>query len=245
MAIKTLFLCLLVSLLACCTIWELPVTLDTVVDLNAVARGGKVAIEQVHSVQLELEITEPGIKLTALYKATRDGWMRIDVALDGTRVFTEAIGPRGGWQMDARGNTLNLSIEGEQALRRGIVGNLYGLHERASLGYRLELLGSTTYRGIKVWDIEQKSPDGFSQHLYLARDTALLIVETESSALHPDVEGSEIMQETRHSDYKATAGVLFAEKSEKRNIISGLQLQSARITSRVVNPPIDPSYFDQ
>jgi len=85
-----------------------------------------------------LEITEPGFTVRGDYVATREGYMRIDIYSGD-----EALGPDGGWQL-LQGETVStdLSADEERALRRGLIGNLYGLHKLAGLDYELSLAGT-------------------------------------------------------------------------------------------------------
>jgi hypothetical protein len=73
--------------------------------------------------------------------------MRIDVFAGEDRVFTEALGPEGGWQMFGDGTIADLSEDGDAALRRGVIANLYGLHELPALGYTLNFLGASERNG--------------------------------------------------------------------------------------------------
>ncbi len=50
-------------------------------------------------------------------------------------------------------------------------------------------------------------------------------------------------QETLYSDYRETDGVLFAHKSEKREVESGKLMQTIVITGIESNPVIDRDTF--
>ncbi len=218
-------------------------TLARFLDLNSEARGGKAAIENIRAVEIELEIVEPAFEVTGRYVATRDGFMRIDILAGGERVFTEALGPDGAWQMTGDGTVSRQSVEGEAALRRGIFNNLYGLHELAALGYQLTLVGEAQRNGGAFWEIEKIGPDGFSEHLFFDKDTYLLASHMQTSALHPDVDMTQTRQETFHTDYRAAGGVLFSDSGETRNLDTGETMQTTKVTSRALNPVIDPAMF--
>ena len=218
-------------------------TLEQLLEKNAEARGGAAAIENVQSIAIEALIEEPAFTLTGDYVATRDGWMRIDVYANDTRVFTEALGPDGGWQMFDDGSVADLSTEGEAALHRGVAGNLFGLHELPNRGYTLTLVGETTRNEKPYWEIEKIAPDGFSEHVFIDPDTFLVAIEIQTSALHPDLDSTETRQETFALNYSETAGVLFAEKSEKRNIDTGEVMQTVTVNNRRINEPVDAAHF--
>ncbi len=220
-------------------------TIENLLDRNADARGGKAAIEAVNTVEIDLHIVEPKYNFTANYRATRDGFMRIDVFADGTRVFTESLGPNGGWQMFGDGDLDALTPEGESALERGVIGNLYGLHELPSLGYTLELIGAAERNGGQYWEVEKTAPDGFSEHLFFDKDTFLVVSSIETSALHPDIDLTEVRQETFNIEHRETAGVLFGSKTEKRNLETGDIMQTVTVTARRMNEQLDPSQFER
>ncbi|GJL92981.1 MAG: hypothetical protein DHS20C04_26400 [Hyphococcus sp.] len=220
-------------------------TLDRLLDAHAQARGGKAALESINSVDVTLEIVEPDFSLTGHYRASRDGMMRIDVYAGDDRVFTEALGPDGGWQMFGDGKVADLSPDGDDALRRGVIGNLYGLHELPSLGYELKLIGSNERNGGSFWEIEKTAPDGFSEHLFFDKDTFLIASSVNTSALHPDIDSTEVRQETFYFDYQKVGGVLFSNRSEKRNLDTGDVMQTSAITSRRINVALDPAQFER
>ena len=243
MPIKRIVLGGLSVLLAACAPSEPTKNLEWLLARHAEARGGAEAIEKINSIEVVGLITEPEFTVEGHYFATRAGWMRIDVFAEGTRVFTEALGPDGGWQMFGDGRVEDLSPGGKEALARGIAGNLFGLHELENIGYTLALIGKTERHGGVFWEVEQTAPDGFSEHIFIDPDTFVVASEIETSALHPDIDSTQTRQETYYSDYAETAGVLFSEKSEKRNMDTGEVMQTVVIKSRRVNGPIDPVHF--
>ena len=214
--------------------------LATVIRLHSDARGGEAAIEDIRSLRLDLEITEAGFTVRGDYTATREGFMRIDIFAGDERVFTEALGPEGGWQL-LQGETVpvGLSEEGESALRRGLAGNLYGLHERPGLGYELFFAQTVTRRGEEYWGIDQVAPDGFSKRLFVDKSSFLVVREMETSALHPDLDQTKTQQETLFSDYSVSAGVLTAHRTTKIDATTQKVVQTVVVRSVRVNPDID------
>src|SRR5712671_2110214 len=73
-------------------------TVDDVIARNTKAMGGRAAIEAIHSVEINLHITDPGFEVDGIYRAERPGRMRIDVQAGGKHVFTEAFDGERGWQ---------------------------------------------------------------------------------------------------------------------------------------------------
>ena len=171
--------------------------------------------------------------------------MRIDIFADSQRVFTETLNGGSGWQMFGDGRIADLSPGGNEVLLRGIVGNLYGLHELPALGYELTLVGETERNGSVYWEIKKTAPDGFSEHLFLDKDTYLVMSDVETSALHPDVDSTETPQEAFYSDFRKEGGIVFSNRTEKRNLDTGEVMQTTQVTARTVNPDLSPSQFER
>jgi len=238
---------LLVSILgfsACAS--ERPASLETVIEQHTAARGGAEAIENVHSIRVSLDIVEPEFTVRGEYVATRNGHARVDIYADGERVFTEALTTVGGWQL-RQGETVaaDLSEDGRQALLRGLIGNLYGLHELPALGYRLSLAGQVPVDNSEYWAIDQLAPDGQSKRLYIDMQTMLVACERETSALHPDIDAERSDQITFIDDYAETGGVLFPGRTVKRDIATGEILQTIVVVDRQINVPIDAAFFER
>src|ERR1700693_5532987 len=117
-----------------------PLTIGDVIDRNTKAMGGRVAIEAVHSIEVNLHIVDPGFEVDGIYHAARPGRMRIDVQAGGKSVFTEAFDGQNGWQWSGKGNQEPASPKAAAALRHGVElpGKLFGLHELESRGHKVE-----------------------------------------------------------------------------------------------------------
>lgn len=239
---KLIFVCVLTSIVCGCT--SQPMTLDRLVAANTNARGGAAAIESIQAVGFEFQVTEPKFTVRGRYVATREGFMRVDIMAGGERVYTEALGPDGAWQL-RKGQTEGTpeSEAGAAALRRGVVENLYGLHELPGLGYTLTFAGSRKLGNENYWAIDVKAPSGFSETLYLDEHTYLVTRKIETSALHPDLDAAKKRFETLSLDYRPAGGVEFARKSEKRNLDTGEIVQTTIVKSVSINPDIDGSVF--
>lgn len=221
-----------------------PVTLELLIERHTDSRGGSAAIENVRSLRLGLEITEPGFTVRGDYIATRDGYMRIDIYSGDERVFTEALGPHGGWQLlQGKTESAELSQDGETALKRGLIGNLYGLHELSDLGYKLTLAGTVTRGQEDVWVIDQIAPDGFSKQRFLDKSSFLIVREIDNSALHPDLDSSKTQHETLFADFEVSAGVLFSRLTEKIDSATGAIVQTVEVKTVEINPAIDTAKF--
>jgi len=222
-------------------------TLAEVLARHAEARGGATEIERIESLEVGLRISEPTFDVEARYRATRHGRMRIDVFADGVRVFTEAHDGVSGWQLGAgeESEPGEMSPAGEAAVNRGILANLFGLHEWQAQGYALTLRGREQVDGTGYWAIDVLAPDGFEQRLYLDEETYLIVRKRDQSALHPDVDPEVQAFETIFSDFRTVDDVVFSFAELKRDLRTGEVAQSVVVTELTVNPHIDPSIFSR
>jgi hypothetical protein len=219
--------------------------LGDVLARHAEARGGAAALEAIESLEIELTLTEGDFEATILYRAVRPGRARVDVRVDGERVFTEAFDGSAAWQLPAGAEgPAEASPEGTAALHRGAIGNLYGLHERPGLGQQLELLDTMELDGIRHMPIRITHDDGFVTQVFLDAETFLVTRSRSVNALHPDADPTERRLESRHSDFREVDGVRWAFESGEWDLDTGEQLQRVTIRRIVINPPLDPTIFD-
>ena len=220
--------------------------LAELIQKNTVARGGKKAIEAVQSLEVELTITEPTFVVDGIYRASRDGKMRIDVFAEGERVFSEGYNDSGGWQwLGGESEGIAMSREGELAVKHGIVTNLYGLHEMAGLGHELVFKGREEVDHVNHWVIDLVFDDGFVSRLYLDPESFLVVLTRVDTALHPDVDPEVRRFETRSFDFRQVSGVLKAFQEAKIDMDSREQVQITLIKTIIINPVLDPAVFDR
>ncbi len=225
-------------------------SLAAVLDLNAQARGGMERFSKLRALRLQVQITEPGFQVSGTYVATREGYVRIDVYSNEQRVFSEALGPEGGWQWRAGAEeTQALSTSGEAALRRGLVSNLYALYEWPEQGYELKIIDGQD-QGQSHTVVEARETDGFTKRLLLDPNTHLVTQIWETSALHPDIDSRKTEQYTQVQAWETVNGILMPTLTEKIDAESGETIQRAEVTALellqvgVARPAwADPEYF--
>ena len=230
-AIPTVLLCLMA---AAATQAERSPNLDEILAHHRAAIGTPAA-----AVEIQLLIEEPSFTVSADYRANRSGEMRIDVYAGEERVFTEALDADGGWQQhggDAEPEPL--SDTGRAALRRGIIANVYALHERPAHGYKLSFDGTTTIGDVPLWQITSRSPDGFEEVFYLDTGSALIVRKTERSALHPDIDATRVNRVTTLSDYRPVGGRQIAHRVQTIDADTGEVLQTTTVR-RAATTPLD------
>lgn len=218
--------------------------LNTILARNAAAHGGE-AFESLHAVRLQAQITEPAFQVTGDYVAMRDDRMRVDIFAEGERVFTEALGPEGGWQRGGDDSpTKGVNAEGEGVLRRGLIAKLYPLARWPEHGFVLEYAGEVPDGSGRAHAIDVTGPTGFHRRLLIDPHSFRLIAARETSALHPDLDPTKSAVETRFEDYRWVDGILISHRSVKRDVDTDAQLQEVVILDAQVNPVLDPRHFE-
>lgn len=210
---------------------------------HAEARGGAAAIEAIQSIDLRLTIDE-GWVLEGHYRATRAGDMRIDVFAEGERVFTEALHEGSAWSMQ-QGETSGSPITENEAniLWRGVLGNVYGLHELEAQGVAVTVSGPEPIDGESYWLVDLLHQDGFENRYYLDAETLLVTRRRSDHALHPAVDPEIKRFESRYSDYREIDGVLFPFLVEKFDLETGERVQRTTTRSLAINTIGDRSDF--
>jgi hypothetical protein len=207
--------------------------LDRLLSLNAQARGGAARFEALQALRLEVHLKEPTFEVTGTYAATRDGHVRVDVYAGEQRVFSEALGPSGGWQWHGgKQKTLPLSQEGEAALRRGLVSNLHALYAWPRHGYQLSLAldGKKTHSVVVAAE-----PEGFTKRLWIDRQSHLVTRVYEFSALHPDVDSTPTEQYSMVLEWMSVSGVQIPRIIEKIDATTGEVIQRSTVLSAQLN----------
>src|ERR1700730_12459869 len=143
-------------------------TVDDVVDRNSKAMGGRAAIEAVHSIEVNLHISDPGFEADGVYYAARPGKMRIDVSTAGKHVFTEAFDGQRGWEWNGKEST-TASAKATAALQHGVElpRKLFGLYELKQRGHQIELAGREQIQRTNYYALELTLKDGYRTTLYV------------------------------------------------------------------------------
>jgi hypothetical protein len=223
-----------------------PVTVEEIIERNTNAMGGRAAIEAVQAVEVSLHIKDPGFEVDGVYHAARPGRMRIDIIVDGKRVFMERFDGEKGWQWNEKeekeeGTTPTV------ALRHGIElpGNLFGLHEMQKRGHRIELAERRKIDGVDYYVLRVTFADGYETSLFVDSQTWRITRRRDVRALHPDGDPTPTIIESRKSDWRKVDRVWFAFADEDVDLKTGKVLETTQIKDIKVNPAMDPSIFEK
>lgn len=209
------------------------------------ARGGRAAIEAIHSLEIDLRIVEPTYTATALYHVDRTGRMRIDVFIEGRRVFSESFDGRNGWQLPEDATSPVPAEKGAAALRNSaqMPTNVLGLHEMEAHGHRLESAGREDVGGTLYHVVVLTLAGGQETRYYLDPRTFLITRARTLKALHPDVDPTPTTIETVWSDFRPVAGVSFAYQAADTDLTTGKVLQTTTLLEVRPNRPAEDALF--
>jgi hypothetical protein len=172
--------------------------------------------------------------------------MRIDITADGKHVYTEALGEKRGWQWKGQGEPVEESQKATAALRHGaeLPDKLFGLHEVRQRGNKLELVRREVVEHINYYVLRLTFSDGVETTLYVDPNSWLITRRREVRALHPDIDPTPTTIETTMSDFRKVGELLFAFASTDTDLKTGKVLEKATLRSIVLNPTVDPEFFE-
>jgi hypothetical protein len=222
-------------------------SVEQLIERNTQAVGGRAALEAVHSIRVDLHITDPGFEVDGVYLAARPGWMRIDITANGQHVYTEALNGTCAWQWKGKGEPVDESPGATAALRHGveIPGHLLGLHELRPRGHRIELVGREKVDGINYHLLRVTLSDGYSTTLYLDPDSWLITRRRDVRPLHPDIDPTPTTIENKMTDFRRVGDLVYPFASTDTDLANGKVLETTTVRSITLNPAINPSVFEK
>jgi hypothetical protein len=221
-------------------------SVDEIIERNAQAMGGRVAIEAVKSIQVDLHIVDHDFEVDGKYQAARPGRMRIDILADDKHVYTEAFDGDRGWKWKGKGNDVEEeSPKAIAALRHGVElpGKLFGLHELRQRGHRVDLATREAIDGTNYYVLRITLTDGYTTILYVDPNSWLITRRRDVRPLHVDVDPTPTTIESRFSDFQKVDGVLFAFATTDLDLATQRILETTTVRSIKLNPQFDPAIF--
>lgn len=213
--------------------------LAEVIARHTKACGGARAMDAIHSVSVDLDITEQGSTVRANYRATPEA-MRIDIFAGGKRVYSEGLDARGSWDWDGGAPAAkDASPEGAKAIRHGMEFNLFGLHRFAERGHRLELAGREVVAGTDYHVIRVVMNDGFETFRYIDPKSWMVGRSRDVRAIHPDMDPTKKLLENVYEDFRPVDGVMTSFRSHQADVTTGAVLQTTQLLAQRCNPPAE------
>jgi hypothetical protein len=224
-------------------------SLAQIIERHTEARGGAAAIDRVNSAAIDVDIRERGQTYLVKYHAVADPAprARVDVVVDGRTVYSEGIEDDGVWLWDRSEPAAKASeaVDAADALFHGVEFNLVGLHRYERRGHRLKAMPREKIDGVSYYVLEVAYSTGPRSYFYIDPETWLIARRRDERAYHPDLDPTKTRVESRYSDYRQAAGVLFNDKSEDFNLDSGELLATNTVLKRVINPELPANLFDR
>jgi hypothetical protein len=244
--LRTTAAVLCLTLAGCSMSREAAMTIEELIRRNTEARGGPAAIESIRNLEMKLRIVEPTYTVDGVYRVDRKGRMRIDVFMEGKRVFTEAFDGKRGWQMPGgEERAVEAGSDGSAALRRSgqFPTNILGLHEMEGHGHKLEYAGREDVGGIAYHAVVLTLDDGFATRYYIDPGSYLIARARVHKALHPDIDPTPKIIETAWTDFREVAGARFSFQGSDTDLATGKLLQTTTLLEITPNAPLDENLF--
>jgi hypothetical protein len=219
--------------------------LEDLLGRNDAAIGGSDNWAKINNVRVQLTIEEPDFKVEAVYLATRDGNMRIDILQEGQRVFSEGLDAGTAWQWTVANG---VSLQNEQsaaALRHGIEfpGRFFTLMDLHRSGVSITLEGQVLEGENTQWRVRVTLADDFSRDYFIDDTSALIVREHDRRAFHPAADPTAVLIETRKEEPQWLSGILMYRVSRNINLATGELLATTTVHSAEHNFDIPEGYF--
>jgi hypothetical protein len=197
------------------------------------ASGGSRAAQAIPALAYRLHIKEATYEADGDYLVDRKGRMRIDVQVDGTRVFTECFDGKTAWEMGSDGVAKDQSADGAAALWHGTQypGQILDIAELGRRGHRVEFTGTENVAGADYDALRLTMSDGFVTYRYVDQKSHFITRGRDVRAAHPDIDPKKVEIETTWSDFRAVDGVMRPFLSTETNLNNGQWIQTATVKS--------------
>lgn len=224
-------------------------SLADVIAKHTEARGGAEALDRIKSAAIEVEINENGQTFPIRYCAIADPkpFARVDVIIDGARVYSEGVDSQGVWLWEGGEPQAVASIaEGSaNALIHGVESNLVGLHRFAERGHTLALAPRETIDSVEYYVVEVTFSTGHKTYFYIDPASWLITRKRDERAYHPDNDQTKQRVESRFSDFQEADGVVHSNRNEDVDLNTGKVLSTNRVLKRTVNPDLPEGLFER
>lgn len=201
------------------------VDVDHVIAQTTAAMGGADALRNLRNVRLGLAWTEGGIEYTGDYRATRDGHMRIDVFVNGDRVYSEGLDREGAWEQAGEGQSVvSVDQTAHDALARGITYRFDGIWFARERGHEVAYEGAQAVNGVDYHVVKLRFDDGFETYFYINPATWMVERRRDRRAYHPAIDSTEILIESVSDGFAPLCGVPLAMTSQDIDIANGAVL---------------------
>ena len=190
------------------------------------------------NMDLVLRIDEAAYSLVARYRASTDGFMRIDVFDGNNRVYSEGKDRQGVWEWPGgAAGPENVSHDGVAAVEHGIEFNLFTLAELRDRGHQVELVGYESILENDYVVLKITMSDGFETFRFVNIETGLVELSRDFRAFHPGIDSTRKNIETRYDEWVAADGIVSARRTQNVDLDAGEVLSTTRVLDATYNQP--------
>lgn len=222
-------------------------TLAELIHRNTVARGGAAALDRMHSLVAEVEVSEGGHLVGGPYAATKEGFVRVDIYVGGKNVYSEGVDRAGVWLWTGGPGPAQPSVAtgAANALTNGAEDKLFGWNRFPERGHKMALMPPALLDGINYQVVEVRYSTGQISYFYVHPASWQAERRRDERAYHPDMSQTKQRIESRYFDFGAVAGVVASRRSVDIDLDTGKMLSSGRTLGRRINPTLAADYFDR
>lgn len=210
--------------------------IDSVVQHVTEAMGGTETLRAFRNIRINMAWREQGTEFTGDYRATRDGRMRIDVFIEGGRVYSEGLDAKGAWEQQGEGADVDAAgLVARETLMHGISYLFDGIWFAKENGHRLDDQGSETVDGASYRVVKLTLKDGFETYVYINPQTWLVERQRDERAYHPAVDATKAAIESVRESFAAVCGVPQPRVSKDVSLATGEVLSERRVVAVACN----------
>lgn len=223
--------------------------LESILDGNHEAHGGD-AYARIESIRVELLISEPTYEVRGIYRATREGLVRMDIFAGKTRVFSEGLNPVCAWSWSPRQPAQErgacVGDAEAAALRHGVElpGLFHTLRDVRDRGAEVRLVGSVGSASGPEWQLRVTLEDGFSRDYFVDQASYEITRARAFRAFQPATDPTEVLIETRFESPHRVEGILRFQRQVNVNVNSGDVLGTTTVLDLEFNPDITAETFE-
>lgn len=216
-----------------------------IIDAVTLASGGLAAAKAIPALVYDLHIKEATYEVDATYRVDRKGRMRIDIYIEGKRVYTECYDGKHGWQMEGDGKVVDSSEQGTAALWHGTQypGQILALAELPEHGHMIQNTGRERIDGTDYEVLKLTMSDGFETYRYVNTRTSRIERSRDVRAPHPDIDPKKTLLDTTSSDFRLVDGVLHSFVETQTDLKTGKWNQTATVKAIRKLPALDDGLF--
>ncbi|ANP45885.1 tetratricopeptide repeat protein [Candidatus Viadribacter manganicus] len=215
---------------------------NTIIARHIEARGGEAAIRALNSLVFDNgSYSEPG------YTGSGDAvmmlmrpYLKLVGRPDRNPDFMEGYdGAAWEWYRDP-GIVLRTTGDASEAARH--YADVEGpFLDYAAKGSHVELIGEETIGNRRAYQVRLTMMDGYETDFFIDRRTYMIIASRHTASIHAF--GTRVASETRFSDFRPVAGVLFPFRSSEVEIATGRELNAMQWGSIEANQDLPVQWF--